>query len=782
MQEFLYGKLNSETIIKQYTSVESPTLKLYIDNKQNTISGQVLVAPKTLGSLRIKMAGELVGESFNGSKDVEINIPPLVLDKSDTETADIDLSDDNTHLRVNVKRVPSKLIINKSNEKIEYDGSSEVEITLSDDVLARVDELDSNLNVISDNVAVNTVDIEGVKNNTTLIKKENGGFFAGDVSSTSLSSTQPDLIAIGTGANASGSRSIAIGKNAKATGTQTNNRGVAIGTNATTGPGVAIGPSTQSEGGVAIGIYPKAKSRNSVAIGTNANVYDYSDNGTAIGEFAYAGAANASSSNTSAYCIAIGSNSEANKTKAIAIGSGAFPDGGATAKAVEAIQLGSGTNSSQKTLQIWEHQLLDGNTGKIPDERLSDNILKVTSQTLTIEQQAQVKENLGIANSDSDLTYISKFTNKLIINLSNAPSLNGSVNLPIVESSNFLIDWGDGYIEKYDNPIQVLTHTYSNTNFIGKIYIYGTWNGIQFSNVEDDNQLIIEDFDYDMNITSINDYAFYSCKNLKCIKISEYVDTLGKDAFYHCFNVVDIYYNAELTSYTKYAFESSARKGVVLHIGQNVKTLPESIFGGMYSWMAVTAIEGGYNLQELGRYSICVQDTPSVYDKNVKVMTDITFHESLCKLSHYAFYDYRNISKITFKSKTPPVFDSSPIIDGAVKTLIVPTASLKQYKTATNWTKYANKIYPDSDNYSETITIPASSWDSATNTVTVEAVGSTSETRNIIEWFTSRDNAQVENTYGLNCTEQGTMSLTFTCETIPSEDIQVSVRYTLTNY
>lgn len=769
MQEFLYGKLNSETIIKQYTSVESPTLKLYIDNKQNTISGQVLVAPKTLGSLRIKMAGELVGESFNGSKDVEINIPPLVLDKSDTETADIDLSDDNTHLRVNVKRVPSKLIINKSNEKIEYDGSSEVEITLSDDILARVDELDStvadlannsatkeqinqlqaavdskapssDLDIIADNVAVNTVDIEGVKNNTTLIKKENGGFFAGDVSSTSLSSTQPDLIAIGTGANASGSRSIAIGKNAKATGTQTNNGGVAIGTNATTGPGVAIGPSTQSEGGVAIGIYPKAKSRNSVAIGTNANVYDYSDNGIAIGEFAYAGAANASSSKTAAYCISIGSNSEANKTKAIAIGSGAFSGGGANAKAVEAIQLGSGTNTTAKTLQIWEHQLLDGNTGKIPDERLSDNVLKVNAQTLTAEQQAQVKENLGVTSfSIQDLP---KFINKLYIDMSTQSSLAGVWAVPIYESGDIIVDWGDGSTTEYSAGTLEISHTYSDTNFSGWVRIYGDWQGTKMGNIalSAPEKLVITDVVLDNNITELKRQTFWGCSNIKSIVLPSNLKTIGPVALYK------------------------------VYIGNMI--IPNS----------VTTIESsGVYIRDIGR----LPSNLSTLNRDLFYSyrhSEIIIPESVSTIAD-SIFGYSAIETVIFDKKLPNTISQRTFVDmGSLKQIIVPSTYLKSAKTKTNLTEYADKIYPKGGNYSETITIPASSWDSATNTVTIEAVGATTEARNIIEWFTSRDNVQVENTYGLNCTEQGTMSLTFTCETIPSEDIQVSVRYTLTNY
>lgn len=35
--------------------------------------------------------------------------------------------------------------------------------------------------------------------------------------------------------------------------------------------------------------------------------------------------------------------------------------------------------------------------------------------------------------------------------------------------------------------------------------------------------------------------------------------------------------------------------------------------------------------------------------------------------------------------------------------------------------------------------------------------------------------------YGIRCTAQGTMTLTFTCDEIPTEDITIGVAYILTN-
>ena len=85
-------------------------------------------------------------------------------------------------------------------------------------------------------------------------------------------------------------------------------------------------------------------------------------------------------------------------------------------KAANAIQLGTGTNSNEKTLQIWDYQLLDGNTGKIPVDRLPSNIIQQYLElsgedgTLTDDQYALVTtyDNLIITRSGVDYRLQSK--------------------------------------------------------------------------------------------------------------------------------------------------------------------------------------------------------------------------------------------------------------------------------------------------------------------------------------------------------------------------------------
>lgn len=153
-----------------------------------------------------------------------------------------------------------------------------------------------------------TANINNIINNTIQIKKESGSFWAGG---SNTSGNPPYDIRIGNGARASG-YATAIGHLANA------------GANS-----VSMGYKADSHSGYA-----------SVAIGWGALASD-------------------------TYGIAVGSGAHTSSADSIAIG------GDIDRGADGAIQLGSGENTKPKTLQVYNYRLLDGNTGIIPDERLS---------------------------------------------------------------------------------------------------------------------------------------------------------------------------------------------------------------------------------------------------------------------------------------------------------------------------------------------------------------------------------------------------------------------------
>ena len=143
---------------------------------------------------------------------------------------------------------------------------------------------------------------------------------------------------------------------------------------------IAIGTNTLAAGikSIAIGFQANPQD-NSVAIGGGAEV---SNNGIAIGCDAKGGdrsivLGEQATTNSQSYCIAIGYLANVNGEGGVAIGDEAFSQfnsiaigNDAIAEVPYSIQLGQGTNYNESTLQVWDHTLLNKETGLIPPERL----------------------------------------------------------------------------------------------------------------------------------------------------------------------------------------------------------------------------------------------------------------------------------------------------------------------------------------------------------------------------------------------------------------------------
>ena len=74
-------------------------------------------------------------------------------------------------------------------------------------------------------------------------------------------------------------------------------------------------------------------------------------------------------------------------------------------------------------------------------------------------------------------------------------------------------------------------------------------------------------------------------------------------------------------------------------------------------------------------------------------LTSVTIPESVTSIQNYAFRDCSALTAITVLAATPPTLGIGVFTNTNNCPIYVPAASVDAYKTATNWSKYASRIY-----------------------------------------------------------------------------------------
>ena len=73
-------------------------------------------------------------------------------------------------------------------------------------------------------------------------------------------------------------------------------------------------------------------------------------------------------------------------------------------------------------------------------------------------------------------------------------------------------------------------------------------------------------------------------------------------------------------------------------------------------------------------------------------LTNVTIPDSVTTIGNYAFKKCSFLESITIKATTPPRLDSDVFGNTNNCPIYVPAASVDTYKTATNWSAYADRI------------------------------------------------------------------------------------------
>lgn len=179
-------------------------------------------------------------------------------------------------------------------------------------------------------------------------------------------------------------------------------------------------------------------------------------------------------------------------------------------------------------------------------------------------------------------------------------------------------------------------------------------------------------------VTTINNNCFNQSTNLSSLTISSSVTTIGYGAFYNCENIP------------------------TLIIPSGVTVIPSSMCEGCIR-MASTNIPSGVTSIDVDAYYDCLSLLNITIPASVTSIGDDAFRAGywVSEPQRTLMLNMNANRRVTVLATTPPTLGTGVFSiqtgvpeDIASYPIYVPAESLNAYKTATNWSVYANRIFP----------------------------------------------------------------------------------------
>lgn len=207
----------------------------------------------------------------------------------------------------------------------------------------------------------------------------------------------------------------------------------------------------------------------------------------------------------------------------------------------------------------------------------------------------------------------------------------------------------------------------------------------------------------DENVTLVRSYGFYSCKKLQEVYLPNV--TLADDSCFCYCNKLQEVYLPNVTSIGPSAFKWCE---ILSKINiQNVETLDDSALAGccgiteLYLPKAITIGESACNsmaaLKKVTLGNVKTIGISAFQSNDYCEEIDISLNENVDGIDANAFLGNYRLSKLTIRGtaliplKNANALGGTPIASGEGK-IYVDSSMVETYKTATNWSKYANVI------------------------------------------------------------------------------------------
>ena len=205
--------------------------------------------------------------------------------------------------------------------------------------------------------------------------------------------------------------------------------------------------------------------------------------------------------------------------------------------------------------------------------------------------------------------------------------------------------------------------------------------------------------------TKIGDYAFNGCKSLTSITIGNGVTSIGKNVFENCSSLTSITIPDSVTNIGASAFHNCSSLTSIT-IPDSVTSIGASAFLDCSSLTSVTIPDSVTSFGASAFYGCSGLESITIGNgvtsiginvfKNCSSFTSVIIGNGVTKISSNAFLSCGTATEsgtiYTFLPTTPPTIQSNTFQNAKINQIIVPKGTLAAYKSATNWSNFADKI------------------------------------------------------------------------------------------
>lgn len=275
--------------------------------------------------------------------------------------------------------------------------------------------------------------------------------------------------------------------------------------------------------------------------------------------------------------------------------------------------------------------------------------------------------------------------------------------------------YGSGSFGTSSNPLALAHHLYVNNELLEELNIPNNiteLNPISFSGWHDIKELHIPS-----NIKTIGRGAFESCKNLETVVFEEGCETINDSAFASCISLKSIKIPKSVTYIGQRVFNNTTPEEI--KVEDNIKYLKAG--ENEYEWVLGSdgTIGATLNLKEGSkkinrnafnrRFSIVEVNIPSTVEyinrsafSECSSIKTVKFAENnFLTIATMVFYSCSSLNRIDFSSvvRVPTLLNVDALNGTPTDLQIkVPANLIDEWKSATNWASYADKIVTEFTN------------------------------------------------------------------------------------